>query len=1151
MSLGKRPFFSSPIFFIRLFIPLVFGVTAWVYTRTLFQQAYPGESSLLTAVAAKLCKTSDLSHPLFTLLTQFIASLPYASLTERLNLFCAACGSIAVTLAYYFTARVIFVSGRDLPGGAASVIFQTEKDEGDDTDDETLVRIEKNTPASDGPQPLSSADNMSSTEDDQEEGDDDLLRHNWLAAQAGVLGGLATATVLAFTAPFWLASTRLYPHAFHLMLVLLILNLLLTYFHTGSSFALFQVILLLTATCLENPLFLLLLPVGGFFLLKTMEDNEQLAMHRMLGVIMVAIAGLLMAITCLYKAAPYCVQITSASNRLLLATYGSTLLANILEWIPGYDWSYMVALFLLPSAIALYIFTKAFHGQRTFLLLATEVGLALVCVPALLNLRRSLWGIARSSSEIPLLPHVMIALFVGLLFAVFYLMRDVFVAHGDEDLEYYEYRDNPVLCRIGSLLCWPLAVLICVTPFRNQPDISPKVGSFVDTVTKDLYWSLGTRDWLINNSFFQYQLMMHAFNDQRTLHFISTDPVSSSYSAAALTESVMKDPSFEPIRNRMLNAIDISPNNFLGEWLRKDSNACNRIAIFQNPGVWRQNGYHAVPSGFFLKGVPQTTALDLDSLLKACNDFIDALQPHLFPEQADTIKLFTSYRQQLRVQLSRQLNELAFLFVDAKRTQEADAIYKQADELAHNGNPSALLNRYQLILDKNGDIPEEIGTALRHLVESGRLNDLTARAIQNEHGTLLKFEVVDMVRKNFGRKVTGFKNLFLKDKTVRDPLLVMRDKKREMYHTVTKAVQEYRFEDAEHLLNILFEIDSKDVFVLLNKAKIAIEKRDAPEAGLWMDLARENGVSEAELTWYQASLLVFDGKLDEARDLLNRAIPSNTQDPNLWSLLADILLEKGEYYELENRVSPALRNATSKTPSASFYKLKGYLLLRNNDLMGARAAFLDALGLNSSLTSVREELLRIDDQLAVPTFSEADAKEMLRLVPDHAFSNYLLGRARLDRGAFGQAEDLFKRSLEKSKANVPAAVGLAALWLEQSVLSGKGELDKERFAQAEALLRAALKKEENNTFARQTLIKLLVIKGSGDEAFLLIQPLLKERPADLDLRLTYIRIRMQQGKIEEASQLVSDLLDKEYKLPPHTQAQLKLLAKQLTDTITQ
>jgi tetratricopeptide (TPR) repeat protein len=218
--------------------------------------------------------------------------------------------------------------------------------------------------------------------------------------------------------------------------------------------------------------------------------------------------------------------------------------------------------------------------------------------------------------------------------------------------------------------------------------------------------------------------------------------------------------------------------------------------------------------------------------------------------------------------------------------------------------------------------------------------------------------------------------------------------------------------------------------------------------------------------------------------------------------------------------------------------------------MGARTAFLDALGLNPSLTAVREELLKIDDLLAVPTFSEADAKAMLRLIPDHAFANYLLGRARLDRGAYGQAEDLFKRSLEK-KTNVPAAVGLAALWIEQSASKPKGENEKVKLAQAESLLRAALKQEETNAFARQTLIKLLISKGASDEAYQLIQPLLKAQPDDIDLRLTYIRIRMQQGKLEEASQLVSDLLDKEYKLSPPAQARLRLLAKQLSEAITQ
>ena len=1134
MKSTQQPLFSSPIFFIRLFLPIVFSVSAYVYYRTLFQQAYPGESAFLTAVAANLCKTEDLSNPIFTLITHLIANIPYETLTIRLNLFCAACGSLAVTLAYYFTARFIFICARDLPGGSESVIFQTKQEEGDDTDEDTLVRIDRTSPMpqNDPKQP------PSTTLEPLPFHDEDLFRHNWLAAQASVLGGLATAIVLAFTAPFWLVSTRLYPDAFHLMLFLMIINMLLTYLHTGSSFALFPVVLLLAATCLEAPLFLILLPVAGFFLLRTMKDNEQLAMHRMLGVIMVGIAGLLVAITCLYKAARYCELITNESNRLLLSTFGSTFLKTIVSWIPSYGWSFTSALFLFPAAIALFVFTHAFHGRRTFLLLLMEIGLGLSCIPGMLNLRISLWGIARQTSEIPLFPYVMIAFFVGLLFAVFFLMRDVFLAHGDEDLEYYEYRDNPILCRAGTLLCWPLAVLVCVTPFRNKVDVAPEVGTFVDALSKDLYWTLGSRDWLINNSLFRYQIMMHAFNDKRSMRFVSTDAVSDTYNASPILEVVANDSAFEPIRNRMLNAADISPSTFIREWLARDLKAHTRIAIFQRPEVWRDNGYYAVPYGFFLKGVPKTSPLDLETLRKDFLAFIDQLHPDLFPKEADSIHLFASYRQQLRKQLSRQLNELAFLFVEAKRSGDADALYKRADQLAQDGNLAAMLNRYQLVLDKSLPLTSELQTYLLTLAESGRLTDLTSRTIQNENGTLLRKDIVDVVRKNFARKATSFKNIILRNQTLRDPLIALRDKKRELYQSATKAMDEYRFEDATHLLNILFDLDAKDTFVLLNKAQISIEQGDAPNAGLWMDLAKENGAKESELAWYEASLLVLDRKIDEARKRIEQAIPTNTQDARLWALLADILLVKKEYYELENRVSPALRNAVSKKPNASFYKLKGYLLLRNNDLMGARAAFLDTLALNPSLTAVREALLKIDDTLAVPTFSEADAKAMLRIIPDHALANYLLGRARLERGNLGQAEDLFQQSLLK-QTNIPAAVGLASVWIEQ------GKLDK-----AEAVLRAAFKEDEVNTFARLTLIELLLKTGKSDEAYQLIQPLLKTAPDDLDLRLTYIRIQMGQGKFEEAAQNVSALLDKDYNLPSHIQSQLKTLANQLSEALT-
>jgi predicted Zn-dependent protease len=449
-----------------------------------------------------------------------------------------------------------------------------------------------------------------------------------------------------------------------------------------------------------------------------------------------------------------------------------------------------------------------------------------------------------------------------------------------------------------------------------------------------------------------------------------------------------------------------------------------------------------------------------------------------------------------------------------------------------------MLNRYQLVLEKTMPISNDLENYLRALAESGRLTDLTALKIQNESGTLLNLNIVEVLRKSFGRKVTGFKNVLLQNRSLRDPLIVFRDKKRELYQSAAKAMEEYRLEDADHLLNILLDLDEKDTFVLLKKAQIAIENRDAPNAGLWMDLAKENGIKESELAWHDASLLVLSGKPDEARVIIEKAIPANTLDARLWALLADILLEKREFYELENRVNPALRNATSKKPSASFYKVKGFLLLRNNDLMGARTAFLDALGLNPSLTLIREELLKIDDLLAVPAFSEADAKAMLRIIPNHAFANYLLGRARLERGILGQAQDLFEKSIE-IKTNIPASVGLASIWIEQG-----------KTVKAEAVLRAALKEDETSTFARLTLIKLLIAKEMGDEAYLLIQPLIKARPEDLNLRLMYIRIRMKQGKFEESAQSVSDLLEKEYRLPVHIKSQLKELAKQLSDALT-
>jgi len=369
-----------------------------------------------------------------------------------------------------------------------------------------------------------------------------LVRHNWHAAQAGVLGGLGAAMTLAFCGPFWMAATRLYPHTFHLSMFFLVLNFLLAYLYEGQVFSLLMSVFLLCTFSLESPLFMLFLPIGGLILIHALSKNETMTFYRVLGCVLIGVSGMMFAVASVMKVATYCSGITVVSPRIVFSVFGETLLSDITQWITSYSWKYVLLLFLLPLAIAVYVFSQAFF-KRSVLLLVAEIGLAITLLPSLLNLKHSIWGIARMHSIIPIFSYVAIAFFVGLLVAVWYLMRDVFLAEENEDLEFYEYRDNAAVCKTGAYLCWPLLLLLVVIlPFRSFPDIQPKIGIFADEIAQMMYRSLGDRDWVVNNHLLRYHLMLQAYQDGRRLRFISTETVSDNYNVDPLLEIVRTEP---------------------------------------------------------------------------------------------------------------------------------------------------------------------------------------------------------------------------------------------------------------------------------------------------------------------------------------------------------------------------------------------------------------------------------------------------------------------------------------------------------------------------------------------------------------------------------------------------------------------------------
>jgi thioredoxin-like negative regulator of GroEL len=92
--------------------------------------------------------------------------------------------------------------------------------------------------------------------------------------------------------------------------------------------------------------------------------------------------------------------------------------------------------------------------------------------------------------------------------------------------------------------------------------------------------------------------------------------------------------------------------------------------------------------------------------------------------------------------------------------------------------------------------------------------------------------------------------------------------------------------------------------------------------------------------------------------------------------------------------------------------------------------------------------------------------------------------------------------------------------------------------------------DPSRLFTSHTLCKLLLATGRTDEAARVLEPVVAGLPDDLDVRLTLIRLRMKQNRLEEAATLISDLLDKDDLLPRPIHDQLQPLAAQLSKKLS-
>ena len=188
--------------------------------------------------------------------------------------------------------------------------------------------------------------------------------------------------------------------------------------------------------------------------------------------------------------------------------------------------------------------------------------------------------------------------------------------------------------------------------------------------------------------------------------------------------------------------------------------------------------------------------------------------------------------------------------------------------------------------------------------------------------------------------------------------------------------------------------------------------------------------------------------------------------------------------------------------------------------------------LRPDIVGVKDMILQLDMAMNDQKSAELHARQVLRTNRGHSLANYVMGSLRLQEGAYGEAEDFLRRSVESQ----PSAAALNDL---AEVLRRIRKFDE-----AEKHVRAALATNPDLYVAWETLAVILLESGKNlDEAERAVRKSLELYQKDLRVQITLARILLQKGETERAREILHKVKSRQGELSPFDQAELNKLSE--------
>ena len=1081
---------------LNVFLPIPGLVAAAVFLLTLSRGVTPGASAALAAAAAGLDPLSGASHPLFSCVARLAAWPDAFSMPVRLNLLSALCGTLCAMLFYRLIARLILSCA-------------CESEEGGRDRKRSLVKAADVSP--------------------------EIMLHNTRVQRFAVWSGLLAAFLLVFSAPVWSASTRLDRGVFDLLLALVSFSLFPSFRNAWRTPRLVASTFVFVLGLLESAIFLLILPCYAFLLLKAC-----LASHRrfvMLGwVVLAGVAGLI------FMLAAYRLNsdgAASLSKLDLLSAFARAapfcLYREAKSFFPHSGWALPLLQVGFASGLLLFGQKALFRQKRLETVIALSL-LTITVAPGLLLLPVAPHFVFMPQGRLPVFSYAVLALGAAVAFAACLVVlapdeRPQVEDASQSNKKRLKRGRQLKLVRLFARVLLPVLLLVAlVSPLRSFPEMRASRGAFADDVARELLATLKGRTCLVTSGLLDDNLRLQALACQSPLVIISLGARNISREQERLRSVIDANPLFARLnRQRLQNALSISPLRLVAEWLNTDTNAISSVLIEATPDLWTACGYRAVPEGLAYGGLRPELKPDAANLIQANRSFIERTEPLLSLHQRGRRGPYDALRESLRLRVGFAANEWGVMLEELGVSDAAFQAYSDALRIDPQ-NVSAAINAYTLATAKQlyPETHDQLKKRVKSLFSDRGFSALGLAGIPQRYGTIR--QPAFYLQQAQMWKATGVRSLatakIRKALDLADQAgtatLIEKANYNEQLGDTARAKECYE-------ASLKGEQNKPDA--LLGLCRLALAGRDVERAEKWLRQASDAGAEQAAVLTLTIDLALLKQDLPLARTLLTAATKDYPESARYWGQFAEVLVKQGDAVQVEQALLPQMQKALKPRDLYLVQAIRGTLLLKKgpSSVKEARLALLKALSMNAAQPNVWKSVLTADMVLNTPAFTEADARNLLGLDPEHALANYLLGSALLAKGKLPDAEDFFRRSLAKE----PSANACNDLAETLRLLK--------KLQEAETFARRALTLDAGLVTAHDTLACILCDLGNFSEAAREAAKAIEADSRQASYQLTLLRILLKQGNSEAVRGQVRTLEQAKIVIPDDLRNEIRRL----------